>query len=67
MKPENLLLSDTGHLKLIDFGSAKPLYAPAPVPVAEAEPEAEEGVKGKAKRAVSLVGTADYVAPEVRD
>lgn len=28
LKPENLLLDERGHLKLIDFGSAKALFMP---------------------------------------
>jgi serine/threonine protein kinase len=28
LKPENLLLDEGGHLKLIDFGSAKALFLP---------------------------------------
>ena len=54
IKPENLLLDAEGHLRLIDFGTAKEMKDLSPC-------ETGEG-KG---RLMSLVGTAEYVAPEV--
>jgi 3-phosphoinositide dependent protein kinase-1 len=94
LKPENLLLAADGHLKLVDFGSAKELptaaaAAPAPAPPETeggpaasppAPPEAPEApapppppppppapspFKPRGARSASLVGTADYVSPEV--
>ena len=49
LKPENLLLTEDGHVKLVDFGCVKDLKAPA---------------ESSSERKTSFVGTADYVPPE---
>lgn len=54
LKPENILLGTKGHLKLVDLGSALWL--------GDDEPEAK---RSAGKKRAALVGTADYVAPEV--
>lgn len=52
LKPENLLLTADGHLKLIDFGSAHDLSS-------------QESLEGQ--RQDVLQGTADYTPPEVEE
>jgi serine/threonine protein kinase len=46
LKPNNILIDHTGHIKLIDFGLSK----------------IDEGAEYVAK---SMVGTPNYIAPEV--
>lgn len=55
LKPENLILDGGGHLKLIDFGSAKQMDG--------VEEQAPTGASSQ--RTASLKGTVDYVSPEV--
>ena len=54
LKPENILLGTNGHLKLVDLGSALWL--------ADDEKDGQQKIE---KKKATLVGTADYVAPEV--
>jgi len=58
-----MLLTADGHLKLTDFGTARLIdEAPSDAP---AEQRTTRTGKPLPKRAVSFVGTADYVAPEI--
>lgn len=52
VQPENLMLTKDGHLKLIDFGTAKKMNAGS-------------NEKGPMDRRSTFVGTAYYVAPEL--
>eukprot|EP00656_Telonema_subtile_P049034 TRINITY_DN6013_c0_g1_i2.p1 TRINITY_DN6013_c0_g1~~TRINITY_DN6013_c0_g1_i2.p1 ORF type:complete len:300 (+),score=89.49 TRINITY_DN6013_c0_g1_i2:160-1059(+) len=53
LKPENILMSSDGHLKLTDFGLSRMNVT------------SEFGMEGDDGRAESLVGTREYVSPEV--
>ncbi|GAA5873568.1 hypothetical protein JCM1840_005963 [Sporobolomyces johnsonii] len=61
IKPHNLLLLANGHLQLTDFGSAAPLTS-FPSTSATSPPSYSSIAR---KYCLALVGTPDYIAPEV--
>lgn len=71
-KPENLLIKQSGHLAITDFGCAKVL--PPETEKSQSAEDVKEGDEdavpdtqepGKDKRKITFVGTADYLSPEI--
>jgi len=57
------MLDEQGHLKLIDFGSAKDLNADSAYQ--QQAPQRRNSLQ-QSQRSSSMVGTAEYLAPEAR-
>ncbi len=67
IKPDNILISKTGHLKLTDFGLCKQMSEDADMPTWDDVQGTGAGERGSYghRKVQSCVGTPDYVAPEV--
>jgi len=66
LKPENLLLDEVGHLKLVDFGSCCRERLPTAAAAGDGvDGEAASGDAGRPADTRRFVGTAEYVSPEV--
>lgn len=65
LKPENVLLDDQMHLKITDFGTAKLLDSSDKATFGTVSVSNDPLEGGHQDRAMSFVGTAEYVSPEL--
>ncbi|KAF4766849.1 hypothetical protein HAV15_010406 [Penicillium sp. str.  len=64
LKPENFLIDSTGHVKLTDFGLAAGMLSPGKIESMRVKLE-ESLRQREVNYAKSIVGSPDYMAPEV--
>jgi serine/threonine kinase 38 len=65
LKPDNILLDRDGHVKLTDFGLCKAFTEDSNPYQHSALDKGNDDFKMKSRRTKSVVGTPDYIAPEV--
>jgi eukaryotic-like serine/threonine-protein kinase len=61
LKPANIKLSEDGHVKVLDFGLAKPMPRRTRAAVS---PDSARTMTAKLTQTMTIVGTAAYMSPE---